>query len=133
MGKNQHVVPSDGGWGIKGAGNSRMTARFNTQKEASQTARDIAINQQSEFFIHGRDGRIRERNSYGNDPFPPPRQRQQRDERAEHGDQAQDDAAGGDGAHLGHPEEVGERRGGERRGGRHGPGHHAGPHPPEHP
>jgi len=31
----------------------------------------IAINQQSEMFIQGRDGQIRERNSYGDDPFPP--------------------------------------------------------------
>ncbi|MBY0544383.1 MAG: DUF2188 domain-containing protein, partial [Gammaproteobacteria bacterium] len=24
-----------------------------------------------EHFIHGKDGKIQERNSYGNDPFPP--------------------------------------------------------------
>ena len=34
-------------------------------------ARDIAINQQSEMLIQGRNGQIRERNSYGDDPFPP--------------------------------------------------------------
>ena len=31
----------------------------------------IAINQRSEVLIHGENGRIRERNSYGNDPHPP--------------------------------------------------------------
>ncbi|WP_268245296.1 DUF2188 domain-containing protein [Vulcaniibacterium thermophilum] len=31
----------------------------------------MAINQRSELFIQGRDGQIRERNSYGDDPFPP--------------------------------------------------------------
>ena len=36
-----------------------------------RAAREIAINQKSEVFIHGENGRIRERNSYGNDPFPP--------------------------------------------------------------
>lgn len=71
MGKNQHVVPSNGRWGVKGAGNSRMTSYHDTQAEAIVRARDISINQGSELFIHGRDGRIRERNSYGNDPFPP--------------------------------------------------------------
>lgn len=39
--------------------------------EAERAAREIAINQQSEVLIHGEDGRIRARNSYGNDPFPP--------------------------------------------------------------
>jgi hypothetical protein len=42
-----------------------------TQSEAERAARDIAINQRSEVLIHGENGRIRERNSYGNDPHPP--------------------------------------------------------------
>ena len=72
MAKNQHVTPHpDGGWQIKGAGNDRATKRTDTQAEAIDLARSIAINQESELFIHGRNGRIRERNSYGNDPFPP--------------------------------------------------------------
>jgi len=71
-GKNQHVTPHpDGGWQVKGAGNQRATVRTDTQREAIKIAREIAKNQQSELIIHGEDGRIRERNSYGNDPFPP--------------------------------------------------------------
>ena len=70
-GKNQHVVPHDNGWAVKGAGNSKATAVTPTQKEANQIATQIAKNQQSEVLIHGENGRIRERNSYGNDPFPP--------------------------------------------------------------
>lgn len=70
-GKNQHVVPTDDGWGVRGAGNGRMTSRHGTQQQAIDAARKIAINQQSELLIHGRDGKIREKNSYGNDPFPP--------------------------------------------------------------
>ncbi len=69
--KNQHIVPADGQWGVKGEGNKRMTALFDTQNEAISAGRDIAINQHSELFIHSRKGQIRERNSYGNDPFPP--------------------------------------------------------------
>jgi len=30
-----------------------------------------ATNQKSEVIVHRRDGRIREKNSYGNDPYPP--------------------------------------------------------------
>ena len=71
MSKNQHVVPHDGDWAVRGEGNQRVTSVHDTQSEAIDAAREIAINQGSEMLIHGRDGRIRERNSYGDDPFPP--------------------------------------------------------------
>lgn len=70
-GKNQHVVPHDNGWAVKGAGNSKATVVTDTQKEAIGIARDIARNQQSELLIHGENGRIRDRDSYGHDPYPP--------------------------------------------------------------
>ncbi|WP_323810410.1 DUF2188 domain-containing protein [Sphingobium baderi] len=69
--KNQHVVPHENGWAVRGAGNSRATSVHETQAEAIGAARDIARNQQSELLIHGRNGQIRERDSFGNDPFPP--------------------------------------------------------------
>lgn len=69
--KNQHVVPHDNGWAVRGAGNERVTSTHNTQAEAIERARDIARNNQSEILIHGRNGQIRDRDSYGNDPFPP--------------------------------------------------------------
>jgi len=69
--KGQHVVPNDGKWSVRKSGASRATETFETQGEAIQRARDIARNQGSELYIHGRDGRIRERNTYGKDPFPP--------------------------------------------------------------
>ena len=68
---NQHVVQRDGGWGVLGEGNSRDTVVKPTQREAIERAREIAINNGSEVVIHGQDGKIRERNSYGNDPYPP--------------------------------------------------------------
>ena len=70
-GKNQHVVPRDDAWAVRGEGNTRDTSLHRTQAEAERAAREIAINQKSEVLIHGEDGRIRERNSYGNDPYPP--------------------------------------------------------------
>ena len=69
--KGQHVVPSGGKWSVRKAGASRASGTFDTQKEAVKKATDIARNQKSEVYIHGKDGRIRERNSYGNDPHPP--------------------------------------------------------------
>ena len=69
---NQHVTPHpDGGWQIKGEGNSRATKRTETQQEAIDIAREISRNQQSELIIHGINGQIRERDSNGNDPYPP--------------------------------------------------------------
>lgn len=69
--KNQHVVPHGDDWAVKGAGNERATSLHNTQKEAIDAARGIARNQESELVIHRKDGRIRDKDSYGNDPFPP--------------------------------------------------------------
>jgi hypothetical protein len=70
-GKNQWVVPDGDGWGVRGEGNEKLTSRHGTQSEAIDRATEIARNQQSEVIIQGRNGQIRERNSYGNDPFPP--------------------------------------------------------------
>ena len=69
--KNQHVVPHPQGWAVKGAGNQRASSVHSTQREAIVVARETARNQGSEMFIHGGNGRIRERNTYGNDPYPP--------------------------------------------------------------
>lgn len=71
MGKNQHVVKTDNGWGVKGAGNARLTSTHKTQKQAIDNARGIAKNQKSEVVIHGRNGRIRDKDSYGPAPCPP--------------------------------------------------------------
>jgi len=65
---NQHVVKRPDGWAVRGAGNSRDTAHTNTQYEAIRVAKDIAINQRSEVVIHGANGKIRDKDSYGNDP-----------------------------------------------------------------
>ncbi|MCP4654834.1 MAG: DUF2188 domain-containing protein [bacterium] len=70
-GKSQHVVGHSGGWAVKGAGNSRATTVHRTQKAAINRAVKIAKGEHSEVVIHGRDGRIRDKNSYGNDPYPP--------------------------------------------------------------
>jgi len=64
-------VPHKSGWAVKGPGNSRATSVHNTQGEAIAAARETAIRQKSEMLVQGENGRIRERNSYGNDPFPP--------------------------------------------------------------
>lgn len=69
--KGQHVVPNQGKWSVRRAGSTRASATYSTQREAIERAREIARNQGTELYIHGMDGRIRERNTYGSDPFPP--------------------------------------------------------------
>lgn len=70
-GKNQHVVKREDGWAVRGAGNERDTSHHQTQAQAADAARDIARNQRSEVVIHDRQGRIRDSDSFGNDPNPP--------------------------------------------------------------
>ena len=69
--KGQHVVRSGDKWSVRKAGSSKVTGSFRTQDEAIAKGREIAKNQKTELYIHGVDGRIRERSSYGSDPFPP--------------------------------------------------------------
>lgn len=40
--KNQHVVPHNGEWAVRGEGNQKVTATFSTQKEAITRATEIA-------------------------------------------------------------------------------------------
>lgn len=71
MGKTQYVIPRNGKWAVRGEGNSRDTKLFDTQEEARQYGRQIAINQGSELVVMGKDGKIRQKDSYGPDKFPP--------------------------------------------------------------
>lgn len=69
--RNKHVVPREDGWAVKTAGRDRAASVHGTQAEAIDKARETARRNQGELFIHGRDGRIRDRSTYGEDPFPP--------------------------------------------------------------
>lgn len=66
--KGQHVVPRSDGWSVRKTGATRASSVHATQADAIEAATRLARNQKTELYIHGRDGRIRERNSYGNDP-----------------------------------------------------------------
>jgi hypothetical protein len=69
MAKNDvHVVPGDRGWKVELEGTGRARSTHLTQREAAQAGREIAKRGKSELLIHGRNGRIRERSTYGHDP-----------------------------------------------------------------
>ncbi|WP_288557569.1 DUF2188 domain-containing protein [uncultured Lactobacillus sp.] len=72
MKKTQHIVHNNGGGrNVKASGASRATKHFETKASAIDYGRNIAKNQHTELFIHGKNGRIQSRDSYGHDPFPP--------------------------------------------------------------
>lgn len=71
MKKSVYVVPRDGEWAVQTENAQRAIKITNTQAEAIEYGREIAKNQQSELIILGQDGKIREKNSYGADPYPP--------------------------------------------------------------
>ena len=63
-----HRVPRGDDWGNLREVSERASGRFDTQAEAIAAARRTAQAERLEHVIHGQDGRIRDRNSYGNDP-----------------------------------------------------------------
>lgn len=69
---SHRVVPHPkGGWDVKKDGASRASAHFHKKQDAVDRGREISKNQGTEFHIHGKDGKIQRRDSYGNDPYPP--------------------------------------------------------------
>ncbi|MDA3832075.1 MAG: DUF2188 domain-containing protein [Spirochaetales bacterium] len=66
-----HVVPHNGGWATRKEGASRVGSTATTQGAAIERAREQARRERLEVVIHRPDGRIRDSDSYGNDPHPP--------------------------------------------------------------
>ena len=69
--KPVHVTPREDGWAVMREGNERASSVHRTQKEAEKKGRQSARKDKTEFYLHNRQGQIRERDSYGNDPYPP--------------------------------------------------------------
>lgn len=66
------VGPSgDGRWTVKANGSSAPLSTHHKQATAIDKAEKIAKDQGTELIIRGRDGTIRSKDSYGNDPIPP--------------------------------------------------------------
>lgn len=71
MSRQIHVVKGDNAWKVKQDNAQRSSGNFVTQAEAIARAKEIAKNQGEGLSIHGVDGKIRQKNSYSNDPYPP--------------------------------------------------------------
>ena len=69
---SHHVVPNaDGGWDVKKDGATRSSGHFDRKQDAVDAGRKISQNQGTEFYIHGKDGKIQNKDSHENDPNPP--------------------------------------------------------------
>jgi hypothetical protein len=62
-----HVIPDParGGWSVMDAG--RRLSHHRTQKHAVRVGRRAARRRRVDLVMHGRDGRVRSKDSYGNE------------------------------------------------------------------
>ena len=67
MGKDVHVSKKGDGWKVT-VGGQEIGEPHRTQQDAVEAAKPLAQREQSELVIHGMDGKIRSKDSYGNDP-----------------------------------------------------------------
>lgn len=68
--KSIHVTyrKNDGQWHVCSGMNGTSSGKYQTQKEAISKGRKLAMETAAEFCVHGKDGKIRLSQSYGNDP-----------------------------------------------------------------
>ena len=69
--KAVHVAPSGDGWKVKKAGQGRVTASFETKRDAVDYAKTLSRDKRVDLVIHSKNGRIERKDSYGRDPKPP--------------------------------------------------------------
>lgn len=67
--RNIHVVPIENGWAVESEGSAEGRQLHVSQEAALAAGTEKAKQEKVELIIHGRDGKIRERNSFGNDPL----------------------------------------------------------------
>ena len=61
----------DGKWESKSEGGDRASKVTDTQAEAWTHSKQRAADTKGEALLKGRDGKLRKRNTYGKDPYPP--------------------------------------------------------------
>lgn len=69
--QNYHVTKTNHGWQLKKEDADRASLTGDTQSEVVDKARKMLKGKNAELFIHKKDGKIRDRSTYGHDPYPP--------------------------------------------------------------
>ncbi|MEG0334439.1 MAG: DUF2188 domain-containing protein [Akkermansia sp.] len=66
------ITPApSGGWQGKREGATRSSFTTSTKQEAIDRGRALSKSEHGELFIYGKDGKIQQRDSHGNDPYSP--------------------------------------------------------------
>jgi len=60
-----HVELRGNGWAVVREGSERANTLHPTQSEAAKAGRELARRDETEFFLHAQDGRVREHRNYG--------------------------------------------------------------------
>lgn len=70
--KSNHVIPSDkeGGWAVKKSGSIKISKSFDRKEDAVKYGRELSKKEETELYIHKKNGLVQERSTYGKDPFP---------------------------------------------------------------
>ena len=55
-----HIEPRESGWTVVREGRERASSIHSTQSEAAKEDRGITRREETEFFLHAQDGRVRE-------------------------------------------------------------------------
>lgn len=71
MAENVWVVVHADGWAVKREKAKAASRVFPTQQQAIDYGRSLAQIDKVELLIQGKDGKIRDRDSHGKDPYPP--------------------------------------------------------------
>jgi len=69
--RSVHITRRARGWAVKRTGAQRASKVYRTQAQAERVGRLRARRTRAELVVHGRNGRIRKRSSFGHDPCPP--------------------------------------------------------------
>ena len=67
-GKRVEVRKSPDGWIVAKVGRKSPVSEHATQAKAETAARRLAKKERAELVVKGRDGRIKRKDSFGNDP-----------------------------------------------------------------
>jgi hypothetical protein len=69
--KGIHVVTHGNQWAVRREGQAKPISNHRTQTAAAAAGTRVARAGKAELMIHRPNGQIREKNSFGNDPYPP--------------------------------------------------------------
>lgn len=69
--KNIHTTFKDGEWHSKKEGQDKPLSSHRTKEAAEKASVRQAKKDEVEHVIHGKDGKIQDKDSYGKDPNPP--------------------------------------------------------------